>query len=103
MTGKEKRELKTLIREMEMWEYMEVWQSRPWTAVRMVMDGFDGFGFSKVSHPDEWDESFGKELALRKAIANMIREMPQPEADALLERMRGEKRLLDRCCQDGQI
>jgi len=98
MTGKEKRELKALIIELRTWDILECWQKQPYTAVRMVLDGTDGYGFSKVSHPDDWNEVFGKDLATKKAVAHVVKGLDDVEASALLVRMRAEKKLRDSCC-----
>ena len=99
MTGKEKRELKALIIELRTWDILECWQKQPYTAVRMVLDGTDGFGFSKVSHPDDWDEVFGKDLATKKAAAHIVKQIGDgDEAVRILQRMQAEKKLRDSCC-----
>ena len=52
---------------------VEVWQKRPYTAVKAKVVGHpeDGFGFSKVCWPDEWDEERGIEAATIKALHDL--------------------------------
>lgn len=59
---------------------IETWQQRPYTAVKLtyqldVDHKWSTFGFSKVNWPDDWDEGEGVYLCLRKAAAQMWREI----------------------------
>ena len=54
---------------------LEVWQNRPYTAVKLTTK-YDGLeytevGFAKAHWPDKWDADFGIELATRKVIASI--------------------------------
>ena len=61
----------------------EVWQQRPYTAVRLVdVQEREAFGFTKVCWPDEWSERVGVERALHKAAESLFRQM-QSEMEGL--------------------
>lgn len=60
---------------------VEYWQKRPNTAARLryISDTgnsyvFEYFGFAKVCWPDKWNPERGKELALEKAVADIVRD-----------------------------
>jgi len=50
------------------------WQRRPNTMAEIYVNGTDltFVGFAKVNWPDKWDAQYGKQLALRKAVAEMV-------------------------------
>lgn len=54
-----------------------LWQDQPYTAARLCVTHeskeYTAFGFAKVSHPDEWDAKYGKDLAVRKAAAKIAK------------------------------
>ena len=58
---------------------VDVWQQRPSTAVKvegLYKDNYiSAYGFSKVCWPDTWDAGHGIDLAVRKAIAYLAREL----------------------------
>ena len=56
-------------------------QQRPYTAIELVFmmrmppyKTIVAVGFTKVCYPDEWDAAYGKELAVKKAAAQIARE-----------------------------
>lgn len=58
--------------------FYRVIQKRPYTAVYVdfLCDILEsGVGFSKVNYPDRWDARYGRELALRKALAEIARKL----------------------------
>lgn len=60
-------------------ENLIVWQKRPNTAVRVTTHfekvRYTELGFTKVNYPDEWDAVYGVGLAVRKAIADISRQI----------------------------
>ena len=60
-------------------ESLIVWQKRPNTAVRVTTHfekvRYTELGFTKVNYPDKWDEAYGIGLAVRKAIADISRQI----------------------------
>ena len=56
---------------------MKIWLDRPYTAanVTVVYEGVrhTAIGFSKVCRPDKWGVEFGCKLAIRKAIAKIVK------------------------------
>lgn len=73
---------------------MQVWQDRPYTAVKVVvyieipddpydMDGVIGYatadaiGFCKVCWPDKWDAEYGIDLAKRKALVKIAKALQE--------------------------
>jgi len=55
-----------------------VWQDKPYTAAKIIAASPDGtlhhaYGFSKVQYPDKWDAAFGKDLAIKKALAKIAK------------------------------
>ena len=60
---------------------LDYWQKQPYTAARLTMilpgwkDASTGLGFSKVCWPDEWDAEKGKQIALKKAISSLWRQV----------------------------
>lgn len=54
-------------------------QKQPYTAVEVVFvqDGqeYTGIGFAKVKWPDVWDESYGIEMAVKKAAHDIARQI----------------------------
>ena len=64
------------------------WVQRPNVAVNMQlhlrMSGTrQAFGFAKVSHPDDWDEEFGKRLAERKAASCILKQTKEEGLDLI--------------------
>ena len=66
---------------------LEVWQDRPWTAVKIrfpytspssefLSTGIE-LGFSKVCRPDKWDAQRGIDLAVQKAIAKIAKKLAE--------------------------
>lgn len=51
--------------------YYEVWQDRPYTAVKLHWSTDVALGFAKAKWPDEWDPEYGEHIALRKAAAKI--------------------------------
>jgi len=71
----------------EGWAWLiDLLQKRPYTGVRIRVrclpmygrDAYDavftGIGFSKAHWPDPWDASYGFELAIAKAAADVVRQ-----------------------------
>jgi len=69
---------------------IEVWQSCPYTAAKVIVkklppgnphDGkwHDAIGFAKVKWPDDWDADYGRDLAIRKAIAKLAKRLSESE------------------------
>ena len=60
---------------------IEVWQQRPYTAVRVQVEEplmgmmVAGLGFAKVNWPDKWDPEYGRKMALRKAVASIAKRL----------------------------
>jgi len=73
---------------------VECWQDGPWTAVRVgaeyfiyndsffdsLLDNYTNYectevGFSKVCWPDKYDSNKGYEIALRKALSKIARQL----------------------------
>ena len=56
-----------------------VYQDRPWTFVKFEVTFIDvmmeTYGFSKVCRPDKWDEEYGIELAITKALYKLAKEI----------------------------
>ena len=55
-----------------------VWQKKPNTAVRVIYHGkqsYYDFGFTKVQYPDTWDAQYGIDLAVKKALAGIARQI----------------------------
>lgn len=61
----------------------EVWQKRPNTAACVKIAGFIGFGFAKVAHPDEWNCQYGTRLAVKKAIASIVKHLLTDECESI--------------------
>ena len=57
----------------------DVWQQRPNTAVKITVLYKDryvsAYSFSKPSWPDIWNPAYGIDLAIKKAIAYLSREL----------------------------
>lgn len=76
--GKSARELRLKVRKELQIASVEVWQDKPYTAVKIIgwfgPDGVhhDAVGFSKVRFPDTWDADKGVEIATRKAIGKIV-------------------------------
>ena len=57
----------------------EVWQSKPYTAVKVKVwykgcsDTHEAVGFAKVCWPDKWDADYGVTLAVAKALAQIAK------------------------------
>lgn len=76
----------------EGWYSIALWQKRPWTMAEITVeipgDGWQegkswrDIGFSKVNWPDEWDESYGQDMATKKAIASASRNIIKDAFDA---------------------
>ena len=51
------------------------WQRQPYTMAEIYVHSTDltFVGFSKVNWPDKWDASWGRQLALKRAVAEMVR------------------------------
>lgn len=84
MTNKDRKALKEQI-----WEQLSInhndtycsvqCQKRPYTMVEIRHWAGDSFfsaiGFAKVNWPDQWDEKKGLEIAAKKAISDIVRQM----------------------------
>lgn len=50
-------------------------QHRPFTYVEVIAvvddETYVGMGFAKVKRPDVWDEEYGKQMALEKAVGHI--------------------------------
>jgi len=46
---------------------------RPYTFAHLRYKGFDGFGFAKVNHPDEWNATQGRVIARRRAARRIAK------------------------------
>jgi len=63
----------------------EVWQDCPCTAAKVLVqiepDGIWhwSYGFAKVNWPDDWDADYGRDLAIRKAIAKLAKRLSESE------------------------
>jgi len=57
----------------------EVWQDKPYTAVRIIAKvddvEFDVVGFAKIQWPDTWDAAYGVRMASDKAVAKITKEV----------------------------
>lgn len=78
MTQRELRDrVEERLRELE--QRREILQRKPWTCVRLWVSIDDkcqeALGFAKVRYPDEWNEEEGIELAEKKAIAWLAKEL----------------------------
>lgn len=65
-----------------------VFQDRPWTFVHLEVEyrgmvELETFGFSKVCHPDEWDEESGVFMATQKALYKLAKELFQEELERI--------------------
>jgi len=63
---------------------VEMLQKRPSTAVRVTVRLLqypvaEALGFSKACWPDVWDPGRGKELAVRKALADIAKRLTSQE------------------------
>ena len=56
-----------------------VYQRRPFTMVRLCCTtpttAYEGLGFSKVCYPDRWSDKYGKQMALKKATAHIMKQV----------------------------
>lgn len=50
---------------------------KPYTHVAVNVDGFEGFGFSKISGTDRWDEEYGLSIARKRAVRHAVDSMEQ--------------------------
>jgi len=50
-------------------------QIRPNTFVKLSHDGYYGIGFAKVCSGDKWDSQYGYDLARKKAVAHIVRQI----------------------------
>ena len=63
----------------------EVWQSKPYTAVKVKVwykgcsDTHEAIGFAKVCWPDKWDADYGVTLAVAKALAQIAKSIANAE------------------------
>jgi hypothetical protein len=70
--------LKAIIDGAEYLGFCDVIQKQPFTAVYIDLvapEDVVGAGFSKVCYPDRFDARYGRELALRKALAEIARRL----------------------------
>lgn len=60
-----------------------IWQKRPNIAVRTAYKVdqrfWCGYGFAKVMYPDVWDAQYGIDLAVKKALASIARQIVEEE------------------------
>jgi hypothetical protein len=60
--------------------YVEYFQKPPYTMALLTVFDINGdfakdyLGFAKVSWPDRWSAEYGRELALKKAVADLVRD-----------------------------
>lgn len=54
-------------------------QRRPYTMMSIIswFNGkeYDGVGFSKVCYPDKWDDEHGADIALRRALIDILHQI----------------------------
>ena len=60
----------------------EFYQRQPYTlvVVNYVNEKYEsitGFGFSKVAHPDKWDAEVGYDIAYRRAIRDIRKQLEE--------------------------
>ncbi len=64
----------------------EVWQDRPFTAVKVTAKWLDGeftaVGFSKVCWPDWWLKSRGEQIARGRALDKIARQIQEGYVDS---------------------
>lgn len=66
---------------------VDIWQKCPNTAVEVIYQQVGGpvpqryyaYGFAKVQYPDKWDANKGIDLAVRKALASITRQIVKDE------------------------
>lgn len=90
MTKKELRE-----RLYDYWQHskgglvgVDIWQKCPYTAVCVRIGGAFTYGFAKVQYPDTWDSQYGADLAVKKALADIVKHLPDDilaDIEVLLE------------------
>lgn len=88
MTQRElRRQVETLLRGLV--RDREVYQRQPWTCVvlKVQVDGVlrEIYDFTKVQYPDPWDAEYGVELAEKKAIAALAKELVREHGEYVLE------------------
>lgn len=90
MSGKRKQEIESALETFQ----VEVWQKKPYTAVKVIAVyesiQYEDVAFCKVSWPDAWDEDHGFTLAKTKALSSIAAEILE-EIIALEE----EERILE--------
>ena len=76
------------------WTYI---QRQPYTYVRIELDideGYEGHGFSKVMHPDQWDKAVGVMLAFSKACGDLadviLKALPSYNVKAIKQHLHKE-------------
>jgi hypothetical protein len=55
-------------------------QLRPNTFYSLTYDGYIGVGFAKIHGNDKWGSQYGYDLARRKAVAHIVRQVLGKEA-----------------------
>lgn len=62
---------------------VHIWQDCPNTATQVVYQTnhrhYDSLGFAKVQYPDVWDAGYGIDLAVKKALASIARQIVEDE------------------------
>lgn len=91
MAHKKKRSLKGRIQDRLMAMYaredpdleITVYQRQPDTfaLVTLKPGGQETFAIAKLSYKDKWDTKFGQDMAIRKAIAELAKELAKYVAD----------------------
>lgn len=58
-------------------------QTRPWTFVEITYWQGEyatiGYGFSKANWPDKWSATYGRNLAIEKAAAHIVRQVAEQD------------------------